>query len=243
MNEYRARLSIAFRLPIRGRPRAVFETDYLYQGGRLLLDGACVLTVPSRAALERGASAASAAGVISVRLEARDGESRVVVALDDVEATDERDVEVHATRSAFIHALLALGGSFGGFVASYLYLHKAALIHSAWALKMGQHTAGWHLLLTLTLFPGSIWGGRTGIRIVQCVCLLFFAIHLAIAVANLVGSDPTNPNDAGVAVFNALSGALFFAAALYGNRAHRDMEPGLSLARCEARSDVASSRS
>jgi hypothetical protein len=144
-------------------------------------------------------------------------------------------VEVRATRSAFIHAILALGGSFAGFVASYLYLHKATLLHSAWALKMGQHTAGWHLVLTLTLFPGSIWGGRTGIRIVQCVCFLFFAIHLAIAIANLGTSDPANPNDPAIAIFNAVSGLLFFVAAWYGNRAHREMDPGLALARADAR--------
>ena len=33
--------------------------------------------------------------------------------------------------------------------------------------------------------------------------LLFFAIHLAIALANLGPSDPGNPNDASIAVFNA----------------------------------------
>ena len=229
MCDYRAKLAIPYRLPLSGRPRATFETDYLYEGGRLMIDGACVLHVPSRGALEDGVSATFAEGVVSARLDPTGEQARVVVTLDGVEATDERSVDVRATRSAFVHASLALAGSFAGFVASFLYLHKAALLHSAWALKMGQHTAGWHLVLTLTLFPGSIWGGRTGIRIVQCVCVLFFAIHLAIAVANLGASDPTNPNDPAVAVFNALSGILFLIAAWVGNRAHRDMDPGLAL--------------
>lgn len=235
MADYKATLAIPFRLPLSGRPRAIFQTDYLYDGGRLLVDGACVLEVPSRNALERGVSARFAEGIIAARLAPDDSGARLHVTLDDVDAIDERDVEVRATRSAYIHALLALGGSFAGFVASYLYLHKATLLHSAWALKMGQHTAGWHLVLTLTLFPGSVWGGRVGIRIVQCVCLLFFAIHLAIALANLGASDAANPNDASIAAFNALSGVLFLVAALYGNRAHREMDPGLALAREERR--------
>jgi hypothetical protein len=157
------------------------------------------------------------------------------VRIDDLEAVDERDLTMKATRSAWVHALLALGGSIAGFVSSWLYLGKAEQLHSAWALKMGQHTAAWHVLLTLTLLPGSIWGGRLGIRLVQSVCVLFFAIHLAIALANLGRNDPDNPNDASIALFNAISGLLFLAAAVWGNRAHRDMDAGRALARQEPR--------
>lgn len=228
MTEYRARLAIPFRLPLSGRPRAVFETDYLYEGGRLLVGGACILQVASRSALEEGVSAHFSEGTICARLATDGGATKLHLLLDDVDAIDEREIELMATRSTWAHALLALGGSFAGFVASGLYLHKATVLHSAWAMKMGQHTAGWHLLLTLALLPGAVWGGRIGIRIVQCVCVLFFAIHLMIALANLGPSDPTNPNDLGVALFNALSGVLFFAAAVVGQRAHRDMDPGLA---------------
>jgi hypothetical protein len=231
VTDYKATLDIPFRLPLGGRPRAIFQTDYLYEGGRLLVDGACVLEAASRAALEEGVSARFAEGILSAQLATSDEGARLLVKLDDIDAIDERDVEVRATRWAYVHAFLALGGSFAGFVASWLYLQKAASLNSAWALKMGQHTAGWHLLLTLTLFPGSIWGGRIGIRIVQCVCVVFFAIHLAIAIANVGRSDPTNPNDPTIAAFNALSGVLFLVAGLVGNRAHRDMDPALALAR------------
>lgn len=192
-----------------------------------MVDGACILHVPSRTALEEGVSARFAEGLVCARLATEGDTTKLHLSLDGVEAIDERDIELSATRSTWVHALLALGGSFAGFVASGLYLHKAALLHSAWATKMGQHTAGWHLLLTLTLLPGALWGGRIGIRVVQCVCFLFFAIHLAIAIANLGPSDPSNPNDAGVALFNALSGALFLAAGLVGQRAHREMDPAL----------------
>jgi hypothetical protein len=84
---------------------------------------------------------------------------------------------------------------------------------------MGLHMAGWHLLLTLTLFPASVWGQRIGIRVVQAVSLVFFLIHAGIATANLDMADPA------IAVLNALSGLLFGAATLYGQRAHRDMDP------------------
>jgi len=128
-------------------------------------------------------------------------------------------------RSAWTHAVLALTGSGAGFVASYLYLLKAQALQSDWALKMGYHMAGWHLLLTFTLFPASVWGQRIGIRSVQLVSLLFFFIHAGIALANIGPHDPTNPDDPSIAFFNALSGLLFLIAAIYGNRAYRDMDP------------------
>ena len=63
----------------------------------------------------------------------------------------------------------------------------------------------------------------------QGVSLLFFLIHAGIAIANLGPSDPTEPNDAWIAGLNALSGILFLIAAIYGNRAYRDMDPVAAL--------------
>ena len=106
-----------------------------------------------------------------------------------------------------------------GFAASWFYLVKAEALHDDWARKMGQHTLGWHLLLTFTLFPLSVWGQRPGIRAVQLVSLLFFCIHAGMALANSDLGDPW------IASFNALSAILFLASVVYGNRAHRDMDP------------------
>ena len=217
---------LAFRLPLDGEPRVVFETDWLFEGGRLLLDGRPLVAARSRAALAEGIEADFAEGLIKVRLVDDDGDDRLEVRLGDVLALCESAVTLKPTRSAWIHAWIALTGSFAGFVSSVLYLHKASLLHSDWALKMGQHTLAWHLLLTFTLFPSSIWGQRIGIRVVQVVSVVFFAIHLGIALANVgKGADPTNPNDAWIALTNALSGLAFLVAALWGQRAARDMDP------------------
>ena len=89
--------------------------------------------------------------------------------------------------------------------------------------------AGWHLLLTLTLFPASVWGQRTGIRVVQGVSLMVFLIHAGIAIANLGPPEPGEPTDAWIASLNAASGLLFLVTALYGRRAYRDMDPGSAL--------------
>ena len=110
-------------------------------------------------------------------------------------------------------------------MASWLYLLKAEELGSAWAQKMGHHTAGWHLLLTFALFPASVWGQRVGIRSVQVVSFIFFCIHLGIAIANMGEGDPSNPDDPWIALFNALSGIMFLWSTYYGQRAWRDMDP------------------
>jgi len=134
-----------------------------------------------------------------------------------------------------VHASLALMGSAAGFVASALYLAKGSAAEGAWAIKMGQHMAGWHLLLTVTLFPASVWGQRVGIRAVQLVSLLFFFIHAGIALANVAPTDAADPSDGAIAFFNAVSGIFFLATAIYGNRAYRDMDPVAALLRGDAR--------
>lgn len=212
-------LTIAFRLPIEGWPRAVFESDYGYRGGRLSIDGTQVLHASSREELERGIEGGARGATLSLKLGEHNGAPRLALFANGEEARREDRIWASPTRSAWIHAFIALGGSAAGFAASYFYLLKAAELHDDWARKMGQHTAGWHLLLTFTLFPASVWGQRAGIRAVQLVSLLFFAIHAGIALANSDLGDPA------IAFFNALSGVLFFASVIYGQRAHRDMDP------------------
>jgi hypothetical protein len=212
-------LEIAFRLPLPGWPRAVFQSDYGYRGGGLLLDGAQVLEAHSREALERGVEGQARGAPLTMRLVDRSGAPALEVTAAGKAARREGRIFAQPTRSAWTHALLALGGSAAGFAASWFYLVKADALHDDWARKMGQHTAGWHLLLTFTLFPASVWGQRPGIRAVQLVSLVFFFIHAAMALANADLGDP------GIAFFNAASGVLFLASVLYGNRAHRDMDP------------------
>ena len=215
-------LSIAFRLPIEGWPRVVFRSDYGYRGGSLSLDHARILRAESREDLEQGVEGtlAGAGGApIAMRLLRGDGVPTLQVFAAGRRAVREDGVWARPTRSAWIHACLALSGSAAGFAASYFYLVRAEALHSAWAAKMGQHTAGWHLLLTFTLFPASVWGQRAGIRAVQIASLVFFAIHAGMALANSTLDDPA------VALFNAVSGAFFLLSVVYGNRAHRDMDP------------------
>jgi len=64
---------------------------------------------------------------------------------------------------------------------------------------------------------------------VQWVSLLFFFIHAGIAIANFGPAEPTQPTDAAIAGLNAASGFLFLVAAIYGNRAYRDMDPVAAL--------------
>jgi hypothetical protein len=82
-------------------------------------------------------------------------------------------------------------------------------------------------LLTLTLFPASVWGQQLGIRAVQLVSCVFFFIHVGIAVAN--GVAPDSLRDGSIAMLNALSGLLFLVSVIYGQRAHRDMDPVAAL--------------
>jgi hypothetical protein len=218
-------LEIAFRLPLDGWPRALFRGDYGYRHGSLSVDGAEVLSTTSRDELERGVEDTRGASSAPIRMELldRNGVPTLHVSAGGRAAVREDAVWARPTRSAWVHATIALAGSAAGFAASYFYLVKAEALHSVWADKMGLHTAGWHLLLTFTLFPASVWGQRTGIRAVQLVSLVFFAIHAGIALANSDLGDPA------IAFFNALSGAFFLVSVIYGNRAHRDMDPVAAL--------------
>ena len=63
----------------------------------------------------------------------------------------------------------------------------------------------------------------------QWVSPLFFLIHAGLALANLGPSDAPEPNSPWIAGLNALSGLLFLVAAVYGNRAYRDMDPVAAL--------------
>jgi len=130
-----------------------------------------------------------------------------------------------------VHAWIALAASAAGFVAGFLYLLQSYARDSAWDLKMAQHMTAWHLLLTFTLFPASVWGQRIGIRSAQAVSLVFFCIHAGIAIANIGPGDPLNPDDPWIGVLNAVSGALFLAAVVYGQRAFSDMDPVAALRR------------
>jgi hypothetical protein len=218
-------LEIGYRLPLDGWPRAVFVGPFGYRGGRLLIDGETVLEAASRDELATGVAGAWGAGGprIALRLVERTGAAELAVEAGGRWAVREDAVRARPARAAWIHAFIALGGSAAGFLASYGYLVKAEALHDEWALKMGQHTAGWHLLLTLTLFPASVWGQRIGIRAVQMVSVVFFFIHAGMALANSDLGDPW------IAFFNAASGALFFASVLYGNRAYRAMDPVAAL--------------
>jgi hypothetical protein len=231
---------MGFLLPLPGWPRAVFEGDYSFDEGRLMLDGGEILRARSRAQLQAGlrGSLNPAGATIEMRLHTSERaapELRVLV--DGRPALREDSLRARPSRSAWIHAGLALAASAAGFLASYLYVLRAAQEHSEWSLKMANHMAGWHLLLTFTLFPASVWGQRPGIRLVQFVSLLFFLIHLGIAVANL-GPDDSGHSGA-IAVLNAASGLFFLAATVYGNRAHRDMDPVVALRQGRARSKQA----
>lgn len=217
-------LEIAFRLPLDGWPRAVFQSDYGYQGGVLLVDGAQVLHASCREALEQGIEGRANGAPVAMKLLDAGGAPFLEVSAAGKSARREGRIWAQPTRSAWIHAALALAGSAAGFAASWFYLVKAEALHDDWARKMGQHTAGWHLLLTFTLFPLSVWGQRPGIRAVQLVSLVFFCIHAGMALASSDLGDPP------IAFFNAVSGVLFLASTIYGSRAHRDMDPLAALA-------------
>jgi hypothetical protein len=226
-----AELSIAYRLPLDDWPQAVFESDYAFEGGRLTLAGATIAEAADRQTLERGVIGRYRGHDVAVRL-VMDGHIPLVhVEVDGREAPPETDLRPRPSRSAWAHAAIALSASAAGFVASYLYLEKAWALDSVWSLKMANHMAAWHLLLTFTLFPASVWGRRPGIRAVQATSALFFAIHLGIAIANLVSPDPVHAGGTWIAVWNAVSGAFFLLAVFYGNIAWRDMDPARALPR------------
>ncbi|MFS8069460.1 MAG: hypothetical protein ACMG6S_24110 [Byssovorax sp.] len=219
-----AGLAIALRLPVEGWPRAWFHSDFGFGDARLEVGGAIVLQARTRACLERGVTGTLPGGEpCAMRLATEGGALRIEVEAAGLRALREDRVWARPTRSAWIHASIALAGSAAGFAASWFYLVRARAMDSAWAMKMGYHTAGWHLLLTLTLFPASVWGQRAGIRAVQLVSLVFFFIHAGMALANSGQGDPA------IAVFNALSGLAFLLSFIYGQRAHRDMDPIVAL--------------
>jgi len=222
-----AELEIAFRLPLENWPRAVFESDYSYDGGRLMVDTQTVARANTRQELEHGVrgSLLPLGLDVAVRLMVGERTPDLQVWVDGRLASREDRLRALPTTSAWVHACLALAASAAGFTASYLYLVKAQTLQSDWALKMANHMAGWHLLLTVSLFPASVWGQRVGIRAVQGVSVLFFFIHVGIALANVGAGDAGAPDDRWIGMWNALSGACFLAAALYGNRAYRDMDP------------------
>jgi hypothetical protein len=211
-----------FRLPLPGWPRAHFKSGFGHENARLTLDGMRVLHAATREELEAGVEGTLRTGESVVMMLTDRG---LVVGANGKRALREDLIFAKPTRSAWIHAVIALLGSAAGFVASAFYLAKASYLagldplSAQWAHKMGIHTAGWHLLLTFTLFPASVWGQRMGIRAVQVTSLVFFAIHVGIALANADMADPA------ITFFNAASGLLFGISVLYGQRAHRDMDP------------------
>ena len=168
------------------------------RGGVLIVDGVdggAVLRAPDRRSLAEGVEARQDGHTLSMQL---DGEV-LRVEVDGRRAPREAELGAPPSRSAWAHAFIALAGSAAGFVAGLLYLLKAQDIASAWALKMAYHTAGWHLLLTLTLFPASVWGQRLGIRAVQLISAIFFAIHVGIAIANVSAPDSAHDGAIGFA--------------------------------------------
>jgi len=222
------------RLPLPDWPTVLVESEYGFDSAKLYVDGSEVLRAETRAQLRSGVRAAFGDHDLCMSLH-DDGEAaELVVELDGERAVDEATLQPRACPSARRHALVALAASAAGFVASYLYLERAWVMDSVWALKMAYHMAGWHLLLTLVLAPASLLFGRIGIRGVQLTSALFFLIHLGIALAN--ASEPSSLHHGGaIAVWNALSGAFFLAAVVYGNVAWRDMDPARALAEIRPR--------
>jgi hypothetical protein len=208
--------------------RVVFESDFAFQRGRLLLDDDEVAHADSRRALEDGlcSSAGNSGGLnLCAHLEMKGAVPTVVVTCDGAPLPAEEELRPSPSRSAWIHAFIALAGSVAGFTASLIYLERAQAVDSTHAFKMAYHMAGWHLLLVLTLFPASVWGQRLGIRSVQVVSLMFFCIHAGIALANATNPIPADPTEFRIAVWNAVSGLFFAIATVYGQRAWRDMNP------------------
>ncbi len=223
-------------LPLPGWPRAVFESNYLYDGGRLLLNDEVIVDAADRGDLESGIRTQMPITHEPLDLQlttTAGGATEIAINVDGRRARREDRLRARPAPSAWVHASLALAASGAGFIASYLYLLRSAEQESEWAMKMAYHMAGWHLLLTFTLFPISLWGGRAGIRLVQFVCMLFFFIHLGIALANF-GAE-SGGHTGSIALFNGLSGIFFLAAGIYGNRAHRDMDPVAALRQGRAR--------
>ena len=221
---------VVFRLPLSGWPLATFRGSYGLDTGGLWIDGREVLSAHSGEELRRGVSCdLRAVGALRLFVvEGQDG-PRLQLELDGERAPQQAALRAPTSRSAWIHGWIGLAASAAGFAAGYLYLQKAHMLESAWALKMGYHTAGWHALLTVTLLPASVMGQRAGIRGVQVVSVIFLCIHAGIALANGVWPDAGSSHDRWIAALNALSGVFFLASVVYGQRAYRDMDPSRAL--------------
>lgn len=221
---------ILFRLPLSGWPRATFRGSYALDAGGLWIDGREVLTARSAEELRRGVSRQlTGIGAMRLFVEERDAGPVLHLDVDGRPAPQQAALRAPTSRSAWIHGWIGLAASAAGFAAGYLYLQKAHMLESAWALKMGYHTAGWHALLTVTLLPASVMGQRAGIRGVQVVSVIFLFIHAGIALANGVWPDAGSSHDRWIAALNALSGVFFLASVLYGQRAYWDMDPSHAL--------------
>ncbi len=218
--------TLTYRLPLPNWPKAQVESNFARSCGRVLVEGQEVLSFESQGALQVGATAMLEDHELLLGLDSSG--AGFLLSVDGLPAKEESKLSAPTSRSAWIHAWIALLASFFGFLASYLYLAKAEAQNDLWSLKMSIHMAGWHLLLTLTLFPASVWGQRFGIRAVQGVSVVFFLIHLGIALANLEDAARAAQGP-GIALLNALSGLGFLASIIYGQRAHRDMDPLLAL--------------
>ena len=232
-----ADLEIAYRLPVGNWQRALFRSNYRYDGGSLVVGDEVVLRADSREQLEHGVDGVlpGSGRRVAMRLRVSNGVPCIEILADGKPAPAEAKLAAPPSRSAWMHAVIALCASAFGLIASWLYLLKAIDLDSPWAMKMGHHMAGWHLLLTVSLFPASVWGQRVGIRSVQFISFVFFCIHAGIALANLGTSDASNPDDLWIALFNALSGVFFLWAVFYGQRAFRDMDPVSALRAGRAR--------
>jgi hypothetical protein len=218
-------LRVAYRLPLTGYPRAVVVKNRGGGGARLVVETETVADARNRDELLAGVTGTLASGEeVALRAVDKGGSEQIQIEVAGKRAVREDKAWAKPSRSAWAHAFIALGGSAAGFASSAVYLVKAHALADEWALKMGNHTAGWHLLLTFTLFPASVWGQRFGIRAVQVVSFVFFGIHLGIALAN------ADLADRWIAFFNALSGVLFLVSVVYGQRAYRDMDPAAALA-------------
>jgi hypothetical protein len=122
-------------------------------------------------------------------------------------------IENSRDASPWPQSLFALAASLFGFIASWLYVVRARASADPWAMKMALHMAGWHLLLTLLLFPTALWGGRVASHAVRAVSWLFFLIHAAIALSNAV-SPAAESQGTWIALLNAASGLAFLATAV-----------------------------
>jgi hypothetical protein len=215
--------AITYRLPLAGRPVAELVTDYSLSFARVAVAGQTVLEATGAEVVARGVDAPLAGGPHRLAVRAADNDEGIALLFDGAELDSAERVAVPTSRSAWAHACIALTGSLVGLAAAYGYLLRARAAGDAWAMKMAYHMAAWHLLLALTLFPASVWGQRIGIRAVQVVSAVFFAIHLGIGLAN--AGDHGLADGTWMAALNVASGACFLAAAVYGQRAHADMRP------------------